>query len=77
MTTTQAVTFTFDIEINDLAALQRFNSAPRSHSMNENGEVHVDERQQVTRAVAHVAADAFTALKLETGLRLRSISLVE
>jgi len=75
MTRTEIVTFTFEIEIMDFAALQEFNRTWGSRTMIPPDEALMDERESVTRAIAHVAADAFTTLKPKTGLQLRSISV--
>ena len=70
----EVITLTFEIEINDLQALHRFNAKyDPPTSANERVQAP-DEQEQVVRATAMVVANAFTPLKLETGLQLRSIT---
>lgn len=73
----EIITLTLDVEINDFQALQRFNAKYDSPAIANDHELAAGEREHVVRAAAMVVADAFTPLKRETGLQLRSITRVE
>lgn len=70
----EIVTLTFEIEINDLQALHRFNAKYDPSTIATEQVLEPDEREHVVRATTMVLANAFTPLKLETGLQLRSIA---
>jgi hypothetical protein len=53
MTTTETVTLTFVVEINDPQAMRNFNAEWESHGSDRSNEVfEVDEREHLTRAVS-------------------------
>lgn len=74
MVNKEIITLTFELEINDSQALHRFNAQYDSPAIANGHLLAADEREQVVRATAMVVANASTALKLETGLQLRSIT---
>lgn len=77
MTRTEIVTLKLEVEIDDFQPLQRYVAEWYSHAIDGGLNSAIDEREHVARAASWVAANAFTSLKSETGLQLRSITLVE
>ncbi|MCU6479970.1 hypothetical protein [Arthrobacter sp. A2-55] len=75
MTRIENLTLRFTMEINDPGVLLQFHDARYPGEGAENGDVPLNE--QAVRAAAHVLAGAFTKLKLETGIQLRSVDVVE
>ncbi|WP_157884072.1 hypothetical protein [Arthrobacter alpinus] len=73
----EIITLTFEIDINDLQALHRFNAKHDPPTSVNEYVLEPDEREHLFRAVAVVVANAFTPLKLETGLQLRSLTREE
>jgi hypothetical protein len=73
MTTSVKYALTFVVEINDRQALQAFNESRRQGHPGE----FVDDHERVVLASFDVIAEAFTKLKPETGLQLRSVMIVD
>lgn len=74
MVNKEIITFTLEVEVNDLQAVGLFNARYDTLSVDNDSDLATDEREHVVRAAAMLVANAFTSSKTETGLQLRSIA---
>lgn len=73
------MTFSVEVELEDVAAAQQFNERWESRSGAVDGpEVSPPaEREVISRASARLVAQAFTSRRTETGLILRSLQVLD
>lgn len=73
----EVFTFSLEIELDDLEAIQRYNEQWEQGAAEEPPDVPPSEREQGARASARLIARAFTAQHQETGLKLRSLMVLD
>lgn len=79
MARTEVFTFSLEVELDDVEATQQFNELWESQSGVVDGpEVsQPEDREQASRASARIVAQAFTSQRGKTGLRLRSLRVMD
>lgn len=73
----EVFTFSLEVELDDLEAIQRYNEQWEEGTAEEPNVVPPSEREQGSRASARLVARAFTDQHQETGLRLRSLRVLD
>jgi hypothetical protein len=73
----EVFTFSLEVELDDLEAIQRYNEQWEEGTAEEPYVVPPSEREQGSRASARLVARAFTDQRQETGLRLRSLRVLD
>jgi hypothetical protein len=73
----EVFTFSLEVELDDLEAIQRYNEQWEEGNVEEPNVVPPSEREQGSRASARLVARAFTVQHQETGLRLRSLRVLD
>jgi hypothetical protein len=77
MAAKEVFTFSLEVELDDLGAIQRYNEQWEEGTAEEPNVVPPSEREQGSRASARLVARAFTDQHQETGLRLRSLRVLD
>lgn len=73
----EVFTFSLEVELDDLEAIQRYNEQWEKGTAEEPNVVPPSDREQGSRASARLVARAFTDQHQATGLRLRSLRVLD
>jgi hypothetical protein len=73
----EVFTFSLEVELDDLEAIQRYNEQWEKGTPEEPTVMPPSEREQGSRASARLIARAFTAEHQESGLKLRSLRVLD
>ena len=73
----EVFTFSLEVELDDLAAIQRYNEQWEEGAREESTVVPPNEREQGSRASARLIARAFTAQHQQTGLKLCALKVLD